>query len=148
VKLDDALRGVTLLGLDTAPLSYLVEDHPRYAPLVTDVADRIANRQFVAVTSVISLAEVLVQPLARGDRYLQQRFRDLLLHGDEIRALPVTVAMAERAAELRARYGMKLPDAIQIAAALAEDCEAFLTNDRRLARVTEIRVLVLDDLER
>jgi predicted nucleic acid-binding protein len=54
--------------------------------------------------------------------------------------------MAERAAELRASYGMRLPDALQIAAALGERCDAFLTNDRRLARVTEIRVLVLDDL--
>jgi predicted nucleic acid-binding protein len=51
------------------------------------------------------------------------------------------------AAELRARYRIKLPDAIQIAAALAKRCEAFITNDRQLAKVSEIRVLVLDDLE-
>jgi predicted nucleic acid-binding protein len=55
--------------------------------------------------------------------------------------------MAERAAELRARYRIKLPDAIQLAAAISEGWEAFLTNDRRLAQVVEIRVLVLDDLE-
>jgi hypothetical protein len=38
-------------------------------------------------------------------------------------------------------------DALQIAVALQERCEAFLTNDRRPARVTEIRVLLIDDLE-
>jgi predicted nucleic acid-binding protein len=43
---------------------------------------------------------------------------------------------------------MRLPDALQIAAALVHRCEAFVTNDRRLGRVEELRVLVLDDLER
>src|SRR5678809_1393284 len=95
MKLDDALCGVPLIGLDTAPLIYLVEDHPRYAPLVDEVAHRIAIGQIVAVTSVISLAEVLVQPLARGDRNLQQRFRDLLLHSDEFRTVLVDAVMAE-----------------------------------------------------
>lgn len=147
MKLDDALRGVTLLGLDTAPLIYLVGDHPIYGSIVNEVAERIATGQVTAVTSVVSLAEVLVQPFVRGDRDLQQRFRDLLLHSDEFRTLPVDAVIAERAAELRSRYRMKLPDAIQIAAAIGEHCDAFLTNDRRLAQVTEIRVLVLDDLE-
>jgi predicted nucleic acid-binding protein len=147
MKLGDALCGVALLGLDTAPLIYLIEDHPRYAPLVNEVAERMASGQIVAVTSVVSLAEVMVQPFARGDRYLQQRFRSLLLNSDEVRTIPVDASMAERAAELRARYRIKLPDAIQVAAAISEGCEVFLTNDRRLAQVAEIRVLVLDDLE-
>ena len=42
---------------------------------------------------------------------------------------------------------MRLPDALQLAVAIEQGCEAFLTNDRRLARLTELRVLVLDDLE-
>jgi predicted nucleic acid-binding protein len=40
-----------------------------------------------------------------------------------------------------------LTDALQIAVALEAGCEAFLTNDRTLKRVTELRVLVLDELE-
>jgi predicted nucleic acid-binding protein len=147
VKLDDALRGVTSLGLDSAPLIYLVEDHPRYADQVDEVAHRISHGHLVGVTSVISLGEVLVQPLARGDERLRQRYHDLLLQSVGFRTLAIDAALAERAAELRARYGMRLPDALQIAVAIDEGCEAFLTNDRRLARVTELRVLVLDDLE-
>ena len=42
---------------------------------------------------------------------------------------------------------MRLPDALQLAVALQEGCEAFLTNDPRLKRVAEPRVLVLDELE-
>jgi predicted nucleic acid-binding protein len=46
---------------------------------------------------------------------------------------------------LRARYNLRTPDALQVATALVRRCEAFLTNDARLKRVTEIRVLTLDD---
>jgi len=38
-------------------------------------------------------------------------------------------------------------DALQISVALAAGCSAFLTNDLRLQRVTELRVLALDELE-
>jgi len=43
--------------------------------------------------------------------------------------------------------GLRTPDALQIATALNAGCTAFLTNDFRLQLVTEIRVLVLDEME-
>ena len=55
-------------------------------------------------------------------------------------------AVGDAAAELRARYNVSLTDAFQVAAALAGLCDAFLTNDTALRRVTELVVLVLDDL--
>ncbi len=64
-----------------------------------------------------------------------------------IQTFVISVAAAERAAALRARYHLRLPDALQIAVALEAGCEAFLTNDRALKRVAELRVLVLDELE-
>jgi len=109
VRLDDALRGVTYLGLDTAPLIYLVEAHATYLPLVREVARRIVEGQFEGITSVVTLGEVLVQPLARGDLRLQRLYRETLTEGVGIRTLPVDAALAERAADLRARYRMRLP---------------------------------------
>jgi len=49
-------------------------------------------------------------------------------------------------AELRARHNLRTPDALQIAAALVTGCQAFLTNDGSLKRVTDLSVLVLDEL--
>jgi predicted nucleic acid-binding protein len=147
VKLDDVLQGVSRLGVDTAPVVYLIERHPQYHPLVREAFERLANGEFAGVTSVITLGEVLVQPLARGNTVLQQRYRDVLLRSGGFEIRPIDTAAAERAADLRARYGMRLPDALQIATALQDGCEAFLTNDLRLQRVTELRVLVLDDME-
>jgi predicted nucleic acid-binding protein len=147
VKLDDALRDIVTLGIDTAPFIYLVEDHPRYGPLAFDVFRRIDAGRVIGITSVITLGEVLVHPLRHGNIGLHQEYRDLLLESQGLRTVGIDVVTAEMAALLRATYGMLLPDALQIAVALREGGQAFLTNDRRLARVTEIRVLVLDDLE-
>jgi predicted nucleic acid-binding protein len=47
------------------------------------------------------------------------------------------------AAQLRARYGVRTPDALQLAAALSTRCTAFLTNDRRLPSVGGLRVVGL-----
>jgi predicted nucleic acid-binding protein len=56
-------------------------------------------------------------------------------------------AVAERAAEVRAHYNLKLADSFQIAAVIAAGCDAFLTNDSDLKRVSGITILALDELE-
>lgn len=89
----------------------------------------------------------MVVPLREGRGDIARQYRRLLLASPSVRTSSINPSAAERAAELRARYGFRLPDALQLAVAIEERCEAFLTNDRRLARVTELRVLVLDDLE-
>jgi predicted nucleic acid-binding protein len=147
MKLDDALSGVTRLCLDTSPIIYLIEAHPSYDALVAEVLGRIADGSIAGVTSAITLTEVLVQPFIYGDTSLQQEYRDILLRSDNFQTMPVDVASAERAADLRARYRLRTPDALQIAVALGAGCEAFLTNDTTLKRVTELRILILDELE-
>ena len=146
-KLNDALTSVTNLGFDTSPVIYFVEAHPQYDALVTQVFQQVANAAFTGWTSVITLSEVLVQPLLHADVPLQQTYRDLLLNSFNFHTLPVTAAIAEQAAGLRARYRLRTPDALQIATTLDAGCEAFLCNDAGMRRVTELRVLVLDELE-
>ena len=145
-SLDDFLSGVTSLGLDTAPIIYLIEEHPRYGPLAGAVFERIAAGQVQAITSVITLGEVLVQPYQNGSEPLARAYQDLLLNSDHLQTLPIEASAAVRAAALRARYRLRMPDALQIAVALESGCQAFLTNDAQLKRVDAIRVLLLDDL--
>ena len=77
-RLEDALAGVARLGLDTAPIIYFVEAHPRYDALISEVFQRIADGRLVGVTSVITVTEVLAQPIRRGDLNLQRQYLDLL----------------------------------------------------------------------
>ena len=83
-------------------------------------------------TSEITLSEVLVGPLRRADHDLLERYRLLFRHAEIIQLVPVTRAILERAAELRAVSAMRLPDAIHVATALATGCQIVLSQDKRV----------------
>lgn len=147
MKLDVALTAVSRLAFDTAPIIYFVEAHPRYDALVTAIFERVARGEMEGVTSVISLTEVLVHPIQHGSQALINDYMELLLHGSHFQTIPIEATASRRAAELRARYQIRTPDALQLASAMTAGCDTFLTNDVKLQRVTELRVLVLDQLE-
>jgi len=146
VNITESLQGVTRLFLDTAPVIYAVERNPQYLSVVTSVFRCIFNGLPMGIASPITLAECLVQPYRLGQTELQEEFIELMTDNDNIEFVPIVDQIrSQEAAEVRARYNLQLPDAFQVAIALAAGCEAFLTNDAMFRRVTELRVLVLDD---
>jgi predicted nucleic acid-binding protein len=147
MKLDEAVKGVSKLAFDTAPIIYFIETNPAYDKLVSNIFNRIASREIEGWTSVISLSEVLVRPIASGRNDLQEAYRELLLKSSNFHTLPISATVAENAAVVRATYGLRLPDAIQIAFALDNGCQAIVCNDHSMRRVTELAVLILDALE-
>ena len=142
----DALRNVSRLFLDTAPVIYYVETNPSYIDRVEVFFDRIEAGTLTAVTSPITLAECLVMPFRTASIQLQQDFFSLIVFGDNTLFAPIDQECARRAAQLRAHYNLTLTDALQVAAALETDCDAFLTNDTNLKRVAELKILALDEL--
>lgn len=146
MKIADALATVRRVFLDTAPVIYHVEGAAAYQPLTDVVFLGLTTGTLEAVCTPVTLVECLVHPLRKGDQVLAARFRSLLKSGVNTRYVGVDAA-AETAADLRARYHLSLPDAFQVAAAVASGCDAFLTNDFTLKRVSELTILVLDELE-
>ena len=132
--------------LDTVPIIYYVEDVAPYRRMIDYVVKRVMGGSLGLVTSSITLAECLVHPLRRGDVALANRFRMAISRGMNTRYVGVD-PVVEQAALLRARHNLSLTDALQVASAIAEGCDAFLTNDRDLARLPGLRVLVLADIK-
>jgi predicted nucleic acid-binding protein len=147
MRLDEALVGVTRLFLDTAPVIYFVEENPAFLPIVVPIFEGIERGDFRGVAGTVTLAECLVHPFRSGAIELQRGFMALLTEMDEIETVGLAVEDGVLAGELRAKYNLQLPDALQVATAIASGCEAFLTNDLALRRVTELRVLALTELE-
>ena len=132
------------LGIDSAAVIYFIEEHPRYLELLDRVFERVDAGAISGVTSTITLAEVLTHPIKRGDDRLKNSYVELMLEAANFTTAVITPSIAIRAAELRSRHGIRTPDAVQLACAIEHGCQAFLTNDRRLRVVSEIRVIVLD----
>jgi predicted nucleic acid-binding protein len=58
----------------------------------------------------------------------------------------VDASVAQQAMALRAQYyPLRVPDALQLAAALESGATAFVTNDHRLAKIRELQVMMLDE---
>jgi predicted nucleic acid-binding protein len=147
MRISDALAAVQRLYIETAPLIYYVEEHPTYVVRMDAIIKAIEANSIAAVSSVITLTEVLSLPIRVGNIALEQEYRDILLYSQEYSLVAVSAQIAETAADLRARYNLRTPDALHVATALAVQCDALLTNDTAIRRVTELRVLLLDELE-
>lgn len=145
MTIEEDLQGVTRLFLDTAPVIYFVERNLQYLTTIREVFNRVRDGLLIAVTSPVTLAECLVRPYSLGQAQIQQDFLDTIVSGNNTMFVPIDESMALQAAQFRGRYNLQLPDAFQLAVALAAGCEALLTNDATFRRVTELRVLVLDD---
>lgn len=134
------------IGLDSAIFIYFIERHPEWRPIVRPIFQLAADGDRDLVTSELSLAEVLVVPYRIGDLALAERYEALLTRSRHLSVVPIDRQLLRAAAQLRARYGLKTPDALQIAAALASGSTSFVTNDRRLPKIPGLRILQLRDL--
>ncbi|MEX2172269.1 MAG: PIN domain-containing protein [Pirellulales bacterium] len=140
-----ALHGTTV-GLDTAPLIYFIEEHHKYDQILTPFFEDLDAGKFRVVTSTVTLIEVLVHPLRNNDEALARQYYDILLSSPHIDVVPVSLSVAERAAEVRANFRLKTPDAIQVAGAMMYNASALLTNDREWPRGLGVPVLLIEDL--
>ena len=127
-----------LLLVDSAPIIYTLEANERFAQRFAPLFQRHAMGELVIAVTTITIAEVLTGPLKAGEEALAKRYRAVL---DAWQVVDFTSDIAESAARLRGTYGLKLPDAIQLASALEINAHALVTHDRDFAQVRGMRVL-------
>lgn len=131
--------------IDTAPLIYLIEGEDT-------VADSVEKqlRQWIAAeenlsTSTLTLLELLVVPMTQENQHLVQKYRALLQDILSEPLIPLTEAISEMAAQIRAVNGFKTPDSIQLATALYSGADIFYTNDKRLSKFSDIKILTIEE---
>jgi predicted nucleic acid-binding protein len=127
-----------LVLIDSAPIIYVLEDHPKLAPRFMPLFEVHAAGRLRFATTTITIAEVLTGPMKAGDEALARRYRAIL---ETWRPVALDVDIAESAARLRASLRLGLADAVQAASALAINAAALVTHDRDFSRVKSLRVL-------
>ena len=127
-----------LLLVDTAPIIYFLDGHPKLATRFKPLFEAHAAGQVRFAVTTITVAEVLTGPLQAGDEALVRRYRAIL---ESWQPVELDVGIAESAARLRASLRLKLADAVQAATALAVNADALVTHDRDFSRVTSLRVI-------
>jgi predicted nucleic acid-binding protein len=120
-----------LIYLDTCLVIYLVERHARWGGPVAEAMAGAADARF-GISPLVK-CDCLVGPLKRGDPVLERAYTELF-------AVFMSLAMPEpvylQAAQLRARFNLRTPDALHLSCAQHHRCEALWTNDDRLTQAS------------
>jgi predicted nucleic acid-binding protein len=132
------------IGLDTSIFIHYLEANPSYADLAGEVFSWVERRSHSAVTSTLTMTELLVQPYRAANEDLVNHYYGLLSTFPNLEWVAPDLAIADTAARIRAEYRLRTPDALQLATAIRGGAGALLTNDTGLARVAGIQVCVLD----
>jgi predicted nucleic acid-binding protein len=145
LKLRRAVEKHKVIGLDTALFIYYIEDVAPYADLLDPVFRLLEDHALRAVTSTVTLAEILTKPFADKNFSLADEIKFTLKSFSSLSVASLDEGLAEAAALIRARYTIRLPDAVQVATAVQREATLFLTNDKRVKKVDALEVLVLSD---
>lgn len=129
--------------LDTNIWIYALEGFPAYAQELTELFTAIDQGNLFAITSELSLAEVLVKPIQNQNSSQQDLYKQALTSTQTLQVLPVQRDILIEASQIRAIINLKLPDAIHAATALKAQCSTFLTNDQRFQTVPGLPVVLL-----
>ncbi len=138
-RLWGGLQEGDVVVVDTAPLIYILEDHPRFAPLFQGLFEAADRGQLQVALSTISVAELLVGPFKEGRDALAKRYEKAL---GNFELIAVSTEIAVTAARLRASTGLRLPDALQAATALEIGAAALVTHDRDFSKLSGLKVLL------
>ncbi len=132
--------------VDANAVIYAIERIEPYRTLLEPLWQAASAGGLTIITSELTWLETLTKPLRDQDAQLEALVRSFLT-AQEVTLLPVTRSIWEHAARLRG-LGLKTPDALHAATALAHPCALFLTNDPIFRRVSGLPVVVLADVLR
>lgn len=133
------------VGIDSSVFIYTFEQHPRFEPLCALVFQFLSDNRIHVVTSAITVSEVLIKPILDKDSEIVAQYEQAFATLPNFTLVALDYGLARTAAHLRARYNIRLPDAFQIAAALHERADIFITNDRALKKIKEVKIITLTD---
>ena len=137
--------GLESVMIDTCCFIYHIqgEDYPEFAPSMQELFALVASGRLKAVTSPITVVELMSRPRRLGVEEAASGYKLLLTHFLNMSIPAIDVTVADKAAALRVLYGLKTPDALQVATGIVYHASAFITYDRDLLRASPaIKVII------
>ena len=128
---------------DACAIIYFVEGASPWAERLFDTLEALRQPNQQHAISQLSILECRIKPRRERDDKTLARYDHFFSRTDLIIA-PISSDVLARATDLRAFTGLKTPDAIQAATALAlSQNPVFITNDASFARVAAFDLRLL-----
>jgi predicted nucleic acid-binding protein len=131
------------LFLDACALIYRFEGAAAFRTAAIELMAQLTAQQpsVELAVSRLSVFECRVKPLREGNAPLLMRYDDFFA---AVHIVELSPAVVDAATNLRARYGLKTPDALQAACAFAASERAlFVTADAEFSRVAGLDVRLI-----
>lgn len=139
------MTDVKKIFIDTAPFIYLMEGHERFVVKIEKIVNDCIENNIQIATSVITYTEFCVKPYELNEVNIIKAFNDLIKELN-IKVYDINIEIADVASRFRAKYNfLKGMDSIQIATAIFSNSDIFITNDKKLKRIPEIKVMLVDE---
>lgn len=124
------------IALDTNILIYFLEGIEPQSSKVEQLLARFMRAEDEGIISTITVAEILTGFYIAGDVEKAAKVKKLLndLTLNSFKIIPVTFEIADLAANLRAKIGGRLPDALIVATALNQKASLIYSQDKDLQR--------------
>lgn len=144
--MNSAIVAARKIYVDSNIIIYFIDGDETSQRLAGRLFEYAEERGVELVTSEIAVGECLygAHKLGRSDSVA--RFESLFEDMGLFRLVPVELDILEAAARFGPAHGMKLIDAIHATSAIADGCDAFVTNDRGIKPTEALRVVQLTDL--
>src|SRR5260221_10276157 len=146
MRLGAFLRHHRRIALDASVFIYHVQANPRYVGLTDRIFTWLEQPGHSAVTSTITMTELLVQPYRDSAGQRVNQFFALFATCPNLDWIAPDLEVADSAARIRATHRLRTPDALQAATALHARATALVTNDPVFERVDFIETLLLADV--
>ena len=131
--------------LDTMVFVYLLERNPHYGSLAEAILADVEAGKLEALTSALTLAEVLAGPAQAQNIAAMHDYELYLTSFPHLTILDVERKHASTIARVRAATGLRTSDAIQIALAASAGADAIIGNDKAwLGKTGAIDYLMLN----
>lgn len=131
------------VGIDTNFFIYYFQKHSLYGPIVKDIVNIFLERQTLLITSILTLTEILS---FKSPEVLLTKLEEEITLITNLQLTEVNSEIAREAAKIRREYGFALVDAVQLATALENSAEVFITNDKKLQRFKKLQIILLTSL--
>lgn len=134
-SLQHAIEAGDSLLLDSTTLIAYLGGGERITPIAQHILEEwVKGGRNSAIVSTVTAMEIHVRPL-QIDRARSQHAYDFLTHWPNLHVADVDLPTALQAANLRAFFAFKPPDALVIAGGMMHQVGHLVTNDQRWKRV-------------
>jgi len=134
------------IALDSSCFIYHIEQNTKYLGLTRVIfKELLPNDSIFAVASTLIFTEILIKPYKLNRSGLALAYKTLIKAMPNFSLFAPDEQVADTAAQIRAKHGLRTPDSIHLATAIDQGATAIIGNDRRWKKVKEIKVIVLDE---